>query len=504
MKNNNNKLNAFSVIKALFLSLMVLTPSLLMALPSVASTNLQTTTGVSVQSTPSSLTFSAPDKAILTWNNFGSGTDHISGGDVIQYNLPNSNAAILNVVAGYNATAINGTINSNGNVFIVNPNGIVVGPNGRIDTNSVYLSASDNPFAATFSFLNTGKLPSQTGQKTAAGSVTVQPNAIINSISGNITISSKDVDIQGGIFNKNLIIDADGSVVLSSSGITLVSGTTSIVSSNGNVMLGGNGSLFNGSDSLTVVTKNGSISNTAQSNTNVKTASFDAGQNDVNVSKVSASSISATGNNVTLSIGPSFDTSVSVNAGNNISISSPINLSVTSLTNSGSGNTNVTAVGRIALGNVHLNSSGSTSFTGTSIVDTQNGMFVYGPTSFNAVAGEVNVTKSNHSFGPLSVSATGNAVVYEAAATNLNKVAVLNLTLRTGESFFQTPLTASLITNKFNLTSFGNASFYTGSIKDGLTITANGVADLGLLSLSSNLNGIAPVVNALFKRDPLP
>jgi hypothetical protein len=219
---------------------------------------------------------------------------------------------------------------------------------------------------------------------------------------------------------------------------------------------------------------------------------------------VSASQITATGNNVTLAIGPSFESSVSINAANNIAVSAPINLSVNSLTNTGTGNTSVTAVGRISLGNVHLNSSGAASFTGTSIVDTQNGVFVYGATAFNAVAGDIAITKANHSFGPLSASASGNVTIYEAAATNLNKVAALNLTIRTGESFFQTPLTASLIASKFLLTSFGNASFYTGSIKDGLTVTANGVADLGLLSLSSNLNGIAPTVNALFKRDPLP
>ena len=87
--------------------------------------------------------------------------------------------------------------------------------------------------------------------------------------------------------------------------------------------------------------------------------------------------------------------------------------------------------------------------------------------------------------------------VYEAAALNLNVVNIgtKDLTLKTGQFFFQTPLTSSIIASKLSLTAAGDVTFLNGNIAGGLTINAgSGNVDLSRLSLTTNLNNITPTV----------
>ncbi len=69
------------------------------------------------------------DRAVINWRGFS-----IGNGQTTQINLPSSVSAILNRVTGANPSLIAGSLSSNGQVYLINPNGIVVGPNGRINT----------------------------------------------------------------------------------------------------------------------------------------------------------------------------------------------------------------------------------------------------------------------------------------------------------------------------------------------------------------------------------
>ncbi len=66
--------------------------------------------------------------AIINWNDFS-----IGAGELTQFVQPNSSAAVLNRVTGGNISQIYGQLQGNGNVFVINPNGIVVGSTGVID-----------------------------------------------------------------------------------------------------------------------------------------------------------------------------------------------------------------------------------------------------------------------------------------------------------------------------------------------------------------------------------
>lgn len=88
----------------------------------------------------------ASNKAIVNWNTFDVGS-----AAKVNINQPGSNAVILNRVVGNDPTQIHGQINANGQVMIVNPNGVVVGKDGSVSASGFTASSygiSDADFLA--------------------------------------------------------------------------------------------------------------------------------------------------------------------------------------------------------------------------------------------------------------------------------------------------------------------------------------------------------------------
>jgi len=71
----------------------------------------------------------ASDRSILHWDSFS-----IGAGETTRFVLPSSSSAILNQVTGSQMSEIIGLLQSNGQVYLINQNGIVIGKEGRIDT----------------------------------------------------------------------------------------------------------------------------------------------------------------------------------------------------------------------------------------------------------------------------------------------------------------------------------------------------------------------------------
>ncbi len=67
--------------------------------------------------------------AIINWQSFG-----IAPSEVTRFIQNNAASAVLNRVVGQDPSAILGQLMSNGRVFLINPNGIVFGPNSVVDT----------------------------------------------------------------------------------------------------------------------------------------------------------------------------------------------------------------------------------------------------------------------------------------------------------------------------------------------------------------------------------
>jgi filamentous hemagglutinin family protein len=87
---------------------------------------------------------------VIEWQDFS-----IGNGERVDINQLNVDAALLNRVTGADPSQILGKLNANGRVYVVNPNGVLVGPGARINTAEFIASTLDLSDA---DFLNGGDL----------------------------------------------------------------------------------------------------------------------------------------------------------------------------------------------------------------------------------------------------------------------------------------------------------------------------------------------------------
>src|SRR4030095_12329542 len=78
------------------------------------------------------------DKLIVDWNDFS-----IGEGELTKFIQPRSNSAPLNRVYGGNPSSIYGSLRANGKVYLINPNGVFIGPSRPIYAGSFVASTLD-------------------------------------------------------------------------------------------------------------------------------------------------------------------------------------------------------------------------------------------------------------------------------------------------------------------------------------------------------------------------
>lgn len=141
-------------------------------------------------------------RAIINWQDFS-----IGAGDVTRFIQPGVDSAVLNRVFGANPSLLNGQLQANGSVYLINPNGIVVGPQGRIDVGAFYASTLN---LSGDEFLKGGNLLFQGDSK--AG---IQNLGTINANDGDVMLIAYTVRNQGSITAPNGVAGAAaGSEVL--------------------------------------------------------------------------------------------------------------------------------------------------------------------------------------------------------------------------------------------------------------------------------------------------
>src|SRR5258706_9014981 len=101
--------------------------------------------------------------AIIHWQGFS-----IGAGEIARFLQQSASSAVLNRVVGQDPSQILGALQSNGRVFLINPNGILFGPGARVDVNGLVASTLD---ISNGDFL-AGRLNFRAGDK--AGAVTNQ------------------------------------------------------------------------------------------------------------------------------------------------------------------------------------------------------------------------------------------------------------------------------------------------------------------------------------------
>ncbi|HGW5537937.1 filamentous hemagglutinin N-terminal domain-containing protein [Pseudomonas aeruginosa] len=114
-------------------------------------------------------------RTAINWQRFNVGPDNR-----ITFNQPDGKSVTLNRVVGNDPSKIYGAVTSNGQLILVNPNGIMVGPKAHISSSALVASAGFLTEEQAKLFAQTGKLDIQlTGNVTNLGHITVHDNGMV-------------------------------------------------------------------------------------------------------------------------------------------------------------------------------------------------------------------------------------------------------------------------------------------------------------------------------------
>ena len=139
-------------------------------------------------------------KMIVDWNQF-----NIGAGETVNFIQPNAQSIALNRVLGNNASSIYGSLNANGQVFLVNPNGILFGRSAEVNAGAFLastLNISNVDFMAgknTFTrsgrageIINNGQIKAGTGGSVTLISPSVTNNGLIVANAGSVSLLAGD------------------------------------------------------------------------------------------------------------------------------------------------------------------------------------------------------------------------------------------------------------------------------------------------------------------------
>lgn len=104
------------------------------------------------------------DKAIVNWNSFSVGQ-----GNSVNFIQPNSASAILNRVTGSTTSTIAGSITGNGQVYLINPNGIAITSTGSVAVGGGFVASTldmsnEDFLKGRYNFTGTGSSGSVTNE----------------------------------------------------------------------------------------------------------------------------------------------------------------------------------------------------------------------------------------------------------------------------------------------------------------------------------------------------
>ncbi|PTY06080.1 hypothetical protein DB346_01555 [Verrucomicrobia bacterium LW23] len=138
-------------------------------------------------------------RAVIRWNSFSN-----NAGETTTFVQPNSSSATLNRVTGGSASQLNGTLNANGKIYLINPNGVVIGKSGRVNaasftasthdvTDKEFMAGGDMTFrgSSKASVVNHGKI------RATEGDVTLIARQVENT--GKLTAKKGSVNLAGGM-----------------------------------------------------------------------------------------------------------------------------------------------------------------------------------------------------------------------------------------------------------------------------------------------------------------
>jgi len=153
---------------------------------------------VSFNTQGNKLTITNSPNSIINWQGFSIGVNELT-----RFVQQSGGSAVLNRVIGQDPSAILGALQSNGRVFLINPNGIIFGAGARIDVNGLIastLNLSNQDFLAgrynftaglqAGSIVNQGTITTPTGGQVYLIAPDIKNTGIINSPKGEVILAA--------------------------------------------------------------------------------------------------------------------------------------------------------------------------------------------------------------------------------------------------------------------------------------------------------------------------
>jgi fibronectin-binding autotransporter adhesin len=187
------------------------------------------------------------DRVSINWDTF-----NVASGETVRFLQPDSTSVALNTIFDQNASQIFGTIDANGRVLLINPNGMIFGPTAQVNVaglvaSSLSISTADF-MAGNYSFeaadglgglvLNQGTLQAAPGGFIALLGNAVANEGLIIADAGTIAMGSGnkvalDFDGSGLIY-----FEVESDVLNSALGVdSAVSNSGSLIADGGQVLL---------------------------------------------------------------------------------------------------------------------------------------------------------------------------------------------------------------------------------------------------------------------------
>ncbi|MDE7549006.1 filamentous hemagglutinin N-terminal domain-containing protein, partial [Acetobacter fabarum] len=146
-------------------------------------------------------------RGVINWQGFS-----IGAGGAVQFN--NASGATLNRVTGNQLSSIQGHLGATGTVFLINPNGVVVGPGGTVVTGGSFVASTrDTSNSAFMKGGNVALSGKSSGTVTNAGKITSTGGNVV--LVGAAVSNSGEINAAGGTAalvagNQVVLSEADG------------------------------------------------------------------------------------------------------------------------------------------------------------------------------------------------------------------------------------------------------------------------------------------------------
>ncbi|MGZ8249363.1 two-partner secretion domain-containing protein, partial [Methylomagnum sp.] len=153
-----------------------------------------------IQSQGPTLNINNSNGAVINWQQFS-----IGKGETTRFNQPSASSSVLNRVQGPDPSTLQGTLSSNGKVYLINPAGVLVGPGAKIDVagfvastlnlSNANFQAGKHQFDATPSagkVENQGDITTPTGGKVYLVGAEVRNEGLIHTPQGKVVLAAGD------------------------------------------------------------------------------------------------------------------------------------------------------------------------------------------------------------------------------------------------------------------------------------------------------------------------